>query len=300
MKNFIFITIFVLIISSLSFTQDIIEKSSSSVSLLQINSLNLKYDDTEENPLFFFLSYGILPNEVVFNKDFDKSYTSSVSHEISSGISIIGRAEKYIMGEFTLSGFYHFSKQHSGINGNFSMEYKGFGIKAPRISVGVMFKDVEVKLFFPLPLDFSWYKFNINNNPAQFTNNENKFLDNFNDKYKFSSGREYGLGINFGKHTGLNLGYECRLFYPSYKLLQQQATNLIEYSLYPFFYALTYTKLYSANSVTDAIAAISLLLVPEVVSFALLQFRKHSINWPFSSEAPLYYNALKISANFYF
>lgn len=252
-----------------------------------------------ESPLYYFLSYGNAPNEVIFNKDFDRSYVSAMSHDFSAGISIIGREER-IMGDFTLSGFYQFSKQHSLKSGDFRMEYSGFGIKAPRASVGAVLGKVEIKMFFPIPFDLSWFKFNMDNFPGSFSEKEINFLKNYNDNIKFSSGREYGLGFNFGKHFSLNLGYECRFFHPSYKFLQQQVGNFMELSVYAVSYALSYARIMSARTVLDGLTGVSLFLFPEAVSFGILQLKKNSINWPFSSEAPLYYNSLKISANVYF
>jgi hypothetical protein len=291
MKIYILILLFLFLISPSLYPQD-----------FPVNkSLNLKTEIDEEtkSPLYFYLSYGYAPNEVIFNKDFARSYVSSMSHDFSAGISIVGR-EKFLMGEFTLCGFYQFSKQSSLKNGDFQMEYNGFGMKAPKASVGAVLGKIEVKMFFPLPLDFSWFKFKMNNYPASFTREEINFLENYNGNFKFSSGREYGLGLNFGKHFGINFGYECRFFHPSYKFLQQQVGNLIEFALYPVAYAFTYARIMSARTYYDFFTGLALFLLPEAASFGILQLKKNSVNWPFSSEAPLYYNAFKISANVFF
>ncbi len=299
MKTYILIPLFLFLISHSLYPQNVSIDNFREIAGMKSFNINTKYDEESKSPLFYYLSYGYSPNEVLFNKDFDKSFASAMSHDLSAGISIIGR-EKFLMGEFTLSGFYQFSKQRSLKSGDFQMEYYGFGIKAPRAAVGAVLGNVEIKMLFPFPLDFSWFKFRTDNYPASLNGNEINFLENYNGKFRFSSAREYGLGFNFGKHIGINFGYECRFFHPSYKFLQQQVGNLIELSLYPIAYAFTYARIMSARTYKDFFTGLALFLLPEAASFGILQLKKNSINWPFSSEAPLYYNSLKISANVFF
>jgi hypothetical protein len=250
-------------------------------------------------PFHYYFSYGNAPNEVIFNKDFDKSYVSAMSHNFDFGIALVNKGKKVSM-EFNFSAFYQFSKQKNSGTGEFEMEYNGFGIKTPEVAFTYELGNLGFRFYYPIPIDFGWYKFSNVNYPSSFSEKERNFLENYNEQLKFSSAREFGLGLNIGNNFSLNLGYEGRLFHPSYKFLQQATGNAIELGVFAFSYLMTYTMFMSPGSNASIYTGLLFLLVPEATSFGMLQLRKNSINWPFESEAPLYYNSLKISANVYF
>lgn len=263
------------------------------------SSLPIINTDDESESFDYFLSYGFAPNEVLFNKDFDKSFTSSTSHNIDFGFALINRGNKVSM-EFIFSAFYQFSNQKNTGTIGFETGYNGFGIKAPEVAFIYNLGNIGLKLYYPVPLDFGWFRFSNYIYPVPLSESEKYFLENYNDKFKLSSAREFGLGLNIGKNFSLNLGYEGRLFHPSYKFLQQATGNIMELSVFTISYLTSYSLLMSTGSNASIYSGIFFLLLPEAASFAILQLRKNSINWPFSSEAPLYYNSLIISANVYF
>ena len=252
-----------------------------------------KYDT---NYYFIHLSYGIAPNEVLFNKHYGKSFVSSMSHEISTGSDVIYTGNIITAGiQFNL--FYQFSKQ-KGLNENdFQMEYYGFGMKAPKITLLYNFGNIGAGFYYPIPFDFSWFKYNIKNYPVSINEIEKRFLENYNNKFKFSSAREYGIALKAGKNFYLNLGYESRLFFPAYKFLQQQVSSLMELSVYSLCYTILVGFAMGGADLNPVLGSL-IFIFPEAASFAVTELKKKSVNWPFKSDSPLYYNSFKISVNF--
>jgi hypothetical protein len=245
---------------------------------------------------FFHFSYCIAPNEVLFNKHYDKSYVSAVGHEINAGPSLIYTGKK-LSAVIQFDFFYQFSKQ-KGLNENgFQMEHTGFGMKAPKITLLYNFGYIGVGFYYPIPFDLGWYKFRNKNYHSSLSENEKGFLENYNNKYNFSSAREYGISLKTGNNFYLNFGYECRLFYPAYKFLQQQIGTMIDLSAYTLCYTILGAVFTGGASINPVLGAF-IFILPEAASFAITHLKKKSINWPFKSESPLYNNSFKISVNF--
>lgn len=295
MKTFIFLLGILILTIPESFPQNINSLYNNDLSFKNKSSLPVINTDDESESFDYFLSYGIAPNEVLFNKDFDNSFNSSTSHNIDLGFAIINRGRKLSM-EFIFSAFYQFSNQKNTGTAGFETGYNGFGVKAPEIALIYNLGNIGLKLYYPVPLDFGWFRFSNYIYPVPLGESEKYFLEYYNDKFKFSSARELGLGLNIGKNFSLNLGYEGRLFHPSYKFLQQATGNLMELSVFTISYLISYSLFMSA----DIYSGLFFLLLPEAATFGMLELKKNSVNWPFDSEAPLYYNSLKISANVYF
>ncbi len=170
----------------------------------------------------------------------------------------------------------------------------GFG---KRDGYGYRFNKIGIEPYVQEGFIWSDFKLLQGDNPfPESLTEDNQLLQRFEGRIRFGSNGESGLKLRFGEHLALNAAYEYNQIFPRYLFWKHVGSLAIENAA---------SKL--LDEFIDEIAYSSPIAAPLIhaflkggLSYAFYELRKESMNWPFESESPISYAALKLGVSFTF
>ncbi len=163
------------------------------------------------------------------------------------------------------------------------------------IREGTGFDLGQVKILPYNSTSFMWSEFSYENNTIN-GDSITGTVNDFNESFRFGTGADAGIAIEFIKGVSIFSAYEFSHIFPRHLFAKQFTSSVIEFTgmeLIDSFARLIMKSAPEAGAITN-------FILKSAYEYGFYQLRKEQMNWPFTSTSPMRYSTFRAGVNLVF
>lgn len=219
-------------------------------------------------------------------------HSEIADHRRHSGtLKVVGLDDRYLLGSYYSRDLNQF-KSFEEDSGNVQITMPRFGI-GQRMGYGYGLGSFSI-----IPYNqnqFNWAKLE-SVRPVDINSSDADILDRYEGSYRFSVSTEAGVKVTLFNSISVTGAYELGIIYPRVIFWEWLGS-------YTILYAGIGAVSYFSESIVDSspvFGPLMYFLLKNGAAYAFYTALQSDMNWPFPSETPLTYEAIKISASITF